>query len=187
MSILRDVTMINILSYVLLLHFIFSLMLCLQAMRDVMAATPPNCKCVGLSGSCTTQVCWQEAPDFSVVGGSIKKLFDSACLVTWNQYLGTNSNWVSSMCPLITDRVLIYGSQSPNWCIPDPTVGSTGVVGRQCDPNSSGPNQCSSLCCNHGYVQTQIAQDTDCNCKFVYCCSIQCSKCHTVTTAYVCL
>ena len=156
-------------------------------MKDVVAATPPKCKCVGLSGSCTTQVCWQEAPEFSIVSSSIKRLFDSACVVSWNQYLGTNFNWLSNVCPIITNRVLIYGGQSPNWCYADTSVGSLGVTGRQCDPNSSGSNRCSSLCCDHGYIQTQVTQDADCNCKFVYCCSVQCSKCHTVKTTYVCL
>lgn len=155
------------------------------AMKDIMASTPPNCKCMGFSGSCTTQVCWQEAPEFSVVGSSIKKLYNSALRVTWNSYLGTNTNWIAGGQP-VSDKTLIYGSDSPNWCEPDPSVGSTGVLGRRCDLNSNGPNQCSNLCCDHGYEQTQLVQDTDCNCKFVYCCNIQCSKCHTVTTTYTC-
>lgn len=160
----------------------------INAVRDLMASTvtPPKCKCIGVSGSCTTQVCWQEAPDFSVVGSSIKKLFDSALQVIWNQQSGTNSNWISPGGSIVTDKTLIYGNQSPNWCYPDPTLNFLGVTGRQCDPNSSGSNSCKDLCCDHGYVQTQIT-NSDCNCKFVYCCSIQCLKCHTVITTYVCL
>lgn len=41
-----------------------------------------ECKCHGMSGSCTVKTCWMRLPPFRVIGDSLKDRFDGASRVT---------------------------------------------------------------------------------------------------------
>lgn len=51
-----------------------------------------ECKCHGMSGSCTVKTCWMRLPPFRVIGDNIKDRFDGASRVmVSNSLRGSNS------------------------------------------------------------------------------------------------
>ena len=76
-----------------------------------------------------------------------------------------------------TKSELLYTEDSPSFCQGDDTLGTPGVSGRICSKNSSDINSCRLLCCGRGYHQFFERETTNCQCKFKYCCFVQCKKC----------
>lgn len=50
-----------------------------------------ECKCHGMSGSCTVKTCWMRLPSFRVVGDNLKDRFDGASRVMVSNSLRANS------------------------------------------------------------------------------------------------
>lgn len=53
-----------------------------------------ECKCHGMSGSCTVKTCWMRLPTFRVVGDNLKDRFDGATRVMVSNSLRGNSDYV---------------------------------------------------------------------------------------------
>jgi hypothetical protein len=71
----------------------------------------------------------------------------------------------------------IFYNSSPNYCEANLTLGSFGTIGRACNRSSRAIDGCDLLCCNRGY-QSQIVTVRDkCNCRFQWCCYVQCQNC----------
>lgn len=52
-----------------------------------------ECKCHGMSGSCTVKTCWMRLPNFRLVGDNLKDRFDGASRVmVSNSAHGTSEN-----------------------------------------------------------------------------------------------
>jgi wingless-type MMTV integration site family protein 1 len=55
-----------------------------------------ECKCHGMSGSCTVKTCWMRLPNFRTVGDNLKDRFDGASRVqVTNSLRNTNENAIS--------------------------------------------------------------------------------------------
>lgn len=145
----------------------------------------PECICHGISGSCTFKHCYNELPEFEVFSEQLKALYDEACEVTPNGH--TSNAFISECNRAYTNEDLIY-RHTYDWCIPHPSVGSVGVVGRECDPNSSGPNSCQNLCrdCNRVPEEHTETVVHKCDCSFYFCCRIHCETCIDRRTYYTC-
>lgn len=50
-----------------------------------------ECKCHGMSGSCSVKTCWMRLPNFRVIGDALKDRFDQATRVQVNNGM-KNSN-----------------------------------------------------------------------------------------------
>lgn len=50
-----------------------------------------ECKCHGMSGSCTVKTCWMRLPNFRVVGDNLKDRFDGATRIMVSNSLRGNS------------------------------------------------------------------------------------------------
>lgn len=50
-------------------------------LQHVQAEMRQECKCHGMSGSCTVKTCWMRLPNFRVVGDNLKERFDGASRV----------------------------------------------------------------------------------------------------------
>ena len=85
-----------------------------------------------------------------------------------------------------TPKDLIYYEQSPSFCEADRTTGSVGTRGRECNITSAGVDGCQLMCCGRGYDFKTISEEKSCNCKFVWCCRVQCEKCTQIRTVYTC-
>lgn len=51
-----------------------------------------ECKCHGMSGSCTVKTCWMRLPNFRAVGDNLKDRFDGSSRVMVSNSLRASSN-----------------------------------------------------------------------------------------------
>lgn len=116
-----------------------------------------DCKCHGVSGSCTMKTCWHSLPHFREVGKALMRKYRKArgvaaalVPVAVNQ---RTSGKRSSRRPRLRLRLarsasaldeepkiteLVYLEQSPNYCDRDFGTGSLGTYGRSCNRTSVG-------------------------------------------------
>uniref|UniRef100_A0A670K8T8 Protein Wnt n=1 Tax=Podarcis muralis TaxID=64176 RepID=A0A670K8T8_PODMU len=130
-----------------------------------------RCKCHGPSGSCQFRTCWLAAPDFRRVGSHLRERMDHAILLRPH-----NSN----------SGHLIFYEPSPDFCEPDPSLGSPGTHGRPCTKGSVRPDSCSSLCCGRGHNVLQEVHAQRCHCRFHWCCHVECEECPATEWVNVC-
>ncbi|XP_077298468.1 protein Wnt-6-like [Arctopsyche grandis] len=136
----------------------------------------PECKCHGLSGSCTLKTCWLKMPTFREVGNKLKDEFDGATKVI-------SSNDGKSFMPeersiKPPNRAnLVYTENSPDFCEANLKIGSLGTQGRHCNATSQGVDGCNLLCCNRGFSQKTVNESVNCRCRFKWCCDVTCDTC----------
>lgn len=164
-----------------------------------------ECKCHGLSGSCTLRTCWRKLPLFRDVATRLKEKFDGAakvipgvvisfsrkvfhsidtekfcCLFVWDTYSGNDGKTiipeVASIKPPSRED-LIYSEESPDYCYPDRVTGSLGTTGRVCNSTSPGVEGCELLCCGRGYDTRTTKTRVNCHCRFKWCCEVTCKVC----------
>lgn len=175
-----------------------------------------RCKCHGMSGSCELKTCWKVAPDFRVVGKTLKDRFRNAVLVAQsNLGSGTTLTRVRGSRRRRPDRQrqrkhrggssggggtgggrkkrprdltkqLFYYQKSPNFCERDLSADIPGTAGRRCNKTSSGGDGCSNLCCGRGYNVVRQRRVERCKCKFHWCCFVQCQNCTVEEWITVC-
>ncbi|XP_071502659.1 protein Wnt-6-like [Diadema antillarum] len=139
-----------------------------------------ECKCHGLSGSCTLQTCWKKMPTFSNVGLRLKRAFDNAVKVT-----GGNSG--ESLIPEPLPEDLVFSSESHDFCNPDRRFGSLGTEGRRCNSSSHDVvGSCDIMCCGRGYREVVVERRENCACRFHWCCVVNCDVCRVVQTIQTC-
>ncbi|RWS22994.1 protein Wnt-4-like protein [Leptotrombidium deliense] len=81
---------------------------------------------------------------------------------------------------------LVFLDDSPDYCQTNDSVGILGTKYRQCNASSYGMDGCRLLCCGRGY-QTIVRQvEEKCNCKFVWCCKVNCQKCNAQKEEHYC-
>ncbi|KAG5675873.1 hypothetical protein PVAND_005741 [Polypedilum vanderplanki] len=175
-----------------------------------------KCKCHGLSGSCQLKTCWKSSPDFRTVGKILKQQFRRAVLVDQSNfgngmiiYNGNNKRRKSKSAnfrPSIVqnemhnnvmlpkrrnkrnkmENSLFYFQKSPNFCERDTLSDIAGTHGRRCNRNSTGSDSCSSLCCGRGYNLVKEVTNQRCNCRFHWCCYVECQTCEVVEWISIC-
>ncbi|XP_067932538.1 protein Wnt-4-like [Watersipora subatra] len=134
------------------------------------------CKCHGVSASCAIKICWRSLAGFNEVGDALKISYDGAKEVKYNPRRDVLKP-AQKHYAKPTKQDLVYFSESPNFCDYDPSVGSLGTAGRACNRTSQGLDSCSLLCCGRGFYSQVKDVEEDCNCKFVWCCTVECDKC----------
>ncbi|XP_059148594.1 protein Wnt-7-like [Physella acuta] len=151
-----------------------------------------DCKCHGVSGSCTVKTCWTTLPPFRAIGDALRKRYKKAKLVV--PYLGGRTRRPISLFLKRSKRPhrkprrshLVYLDKSPNYCDHDESTGSLGTIGRSCNRTSKGPDGCDLMCCGRGYNTHQYVRVWQCHCKFFWCCRVDCAKCQNRTELYTC-
>lgn len=153
--------------------------------RAVYRLVKIECKCHGVSGSCSMKTCWLKLPSFREVGDYLKDKYDSAIEVRYESrqhQLKARHRRFSKP----TKEDLIYIEDSPNYCDTDAQAGLLGTTGRQCNKNSNGPDGCRIMCCGRGYYIQKSVKEEKCKCKFQWCCSVKCETCITEVETYIC-
>ena len=140
------------------------------------------CRCHGVSGSCAVKTCWEAVPKFVEVGSYLKAKYNNAVLVT---SLRKKRKHKRSKFKVPKGSV-VYVDPSPNYCYRDYKLGIPGTAGRFCNKTSTGPDRCDLLCCGKGYNTQVEREDIQCNCKFVWCCKVECSRCRRVYDKHTC-
>ncbi|KAF6213686.1 hypothetical protein GE061_011408 [Apolygus lucorum] len=86
----------------------------------------PECKCHGMSGSCTTKTCWRRVESFSKIGDRMKHRYNRALRVQMN------SPRISFDTP---ETSMVFIDESPDYCKMNATTGeasaSEGILGLQ--------------------------------------------------------
>ena len=143
------------------------------------------CKCHGVSGSCSIRICWRRLKSFRTVGTYLKDKFDGASLVKMNKKR-TKLRRIGKHQKRPTRKDLVYIEQSPDFCNEDPQHGSLGTHGRQCNQTSYGLDGCGLMCCGRGYYTLVTEVKDDCDCKFYWCCRVECKQCTQVVEKHFC-
>ncbi|XP_041348365.1 protein Wnt-7b-like [Gigantopelta aegis] len=160
-----------------------------KAVKDNMGT---DCKCHGVSGSCTTKTCWTTLPPFRKIGDALKRRYRKSKLVV--PYLGRRARTPISLILKRSKRPhrkprrshLVFLEKSPNYCDYDQKTGSMGTAGRSCNRTSLAPDGCDLMCCGRGYNTHQYTKTWQCNCKFHWCCYVNCNRCSERTEEYTC-
>lgn len=153
--------------------------------RAVYGLVKIECKCHGVSGSCSMKTCWLKLPSFREVGDLIKQKYDSAIEVKYQARMKKlRPRYRRFVKP--TKEDIIYIDDSPNYCTVNKQIGSLGTKGRQCNRNSYGPDSCNVMCCGRGYYIQKTIKEEKCKCKFQWCCSVKCETCITEVETYIC-
>ncbi|XP_023715845.1 protein Wnt-7b [Cryptotermes secundus] len=162
-----------------------------------------ECKCHGVSGSCTMKTCWKTLPAFRQIGDNLMRKYSRARAVMAVEIVSRpgrrskNLQLVLRRTPsrgqqlLEKKRVprrsdLVFLQESPNYCERDPATGSLGTVGRHCNRTSRGTDGCDLMCCGRGYNTHQFTRTWQCHCKFHWCCYVKCDTCSERTEEYTC-
>ncbi|KAL3867034.1 hypothetical protein ACJMK2_044271 [Sinanodonta woodiana] len=143
------------------------------------------CKCHGVSGSCSVKICWRKMLPFRKIGDELKEKFDGASLVKYNQKKQKLKS-ISRLMKKPTKKDLVYLENSPDYCEYNPNKGSLGTKGRECNKTSYGLDGCNLMCCGRGYYTIVKEVEEDCDCKFFWCCRVECKKCKHVTEMHFC-
>lgn len=165
------------------------LFLCLQVLEKNMQL---ECKCHGVSGSCTTKTCWTTLPKFRELGYILKEKYAHAVHVEPVKASRNKRPKFLKIKKLYSyrkpmDTELVYIDKSPNYCEADPRTGSLGTQGRVCNKTMMQHiSGCDLMCCGRGYNTHQYSRVWQCNCKFLWCCYVKCNTCSERTEVYTC-
>ncbi|XP_031712922.1 protein Wnt-2 [Anarrhichthys ocellatus] len=77
-----------------------------------------ECKCHGVSGSCSVRTCWLAMADFRRTGDHLRKRYNGAVQVAVNQY-GTGFTAAHAHFKRPSKNDLVYSEDSPDYCIRD--------------------------------------------------------------------
>ncbi|KAK0040959.1 protein Wnt-2b-A [Biomphalaria pfeifferi] len=144
-----------------------------------------ECKCHGVSGSCTIRTCWLAMQEFRLVGSHLKTRYNGATLVMMKQN-GASLIVANKNHKKPTRSDLVYLESSPDYCLENPEVGSLGTEGRTCNKSSLGTDGCDIMCCGRGYHTRVVKQQYKCECKFHWCCIVQCKDCQQWVELHTC-
>lgn len=147
-----------------------------------------KCRCHGISASCLVRTCYLAAPKFENITADLKEMYESSCYVYSNQLHGNRHLYISNCTKAPPrDNELVYFQASVNFCVKNIRSGSLGVSGRKCSLTSTGADNCQDLCCGRGYRTHVVEEIVDCECRFVWCCRIECKKCRERKTFHTCI
>ncbi|XP_056010316.1 protein Wnt-1-like [Ostrea edulis] len=163
-----------------------------------------ECKCHGMSGSCTIKTCWMRLPFFRDVGNGLKDRFDGASQVIsgneGSRKLGNRPNSGRKkkryksfqFAPVNPNhkkpgrRDLVYFESSSSYCEKDASTDFPGTYGRECNATSIGIDGCDLLCCGRGYVSKMYTVRERCSCIFQWCCVVKCEICTRMRVLHTC-
>ncbi|CAG5134606.1 unnamed protein product, partial [Candidula unifasciata] len=144
-----------------------------------------ECKCHGVSGSCTIRTCWLAMQEFRSVSAHLKTRYNGATQMMMKQN-GVSLIVANRNHKKPTRSDLVYIEASPDYCVENPEVGSLGTEGRTCDKSSMGTDGCDIMCCGRGYHTRVVKQQYKCECKFHWCCYVNCKDCQQWVELHTC-
>lgn len=146
-----------------------------------------QCRCHGVSGSCEFKTCWLQMPKFSEVAEMLKKRYDHfAVQVTKRARKRLRRKERSERQNPIRGNEMVYVMRSPSYCERNDASGILGTSGRECKHSSYNSDSCDLLCCGRGYNTRLERRMTQCHCKFVWCCQVNCKECIEDVQVHTC-
>ena len=83
--------------------------------------------------------------------------------------------------------VLTYFEKSEDFCVKDLDKGIMGTRGRTCNSTSNGVDSCKTMCCGRKSQKNVVTKMGKCNCRFVWCCNVECDTCMKKEVVETCL
>ena len=145
-----------------------------------------KCACRGQTGNCQVRTCYKSLTTFAKVAGEIKKRYDEAVKVTINT-TGTEGNKlapVDNIDEVVTTDELIYAENSAEPC--KNLKSGYAINGRWCTLDKTSERYCKRYCCEGKYKKKKTWVESKCNCKFKWCCKIECDTCNSYVDGYSC-
>ncbi|XP_067374821.1 protein Wnt-8a-like [Channa argus] len=150
------------------------------------------CRCHGMSESCSIQTCWTQLSNFREIGNYLKiKHSQAQKLDTDNRRMRAGA--IAEALGSIAQTELIYLEDSPDYCRSNVSLGLYGTEGRECMQHGEGLTQrekrsCRRLCheCGLRVEEKRTEVVSSCNCKFHWCCKVDCEDCSQVIIKHVC-
>jgi wingless-type MMTV integration site family protein 11 len=145
-----------------------------------------TCKCHGVSGSCSIRTCWRALLDARQIGATVMKSYIVAVEVTAagrRRQQSAAGDRRQLMPAAHTGRTnftvddLIFYTQSPDYCVPEVSLGSVGTKDRMCLKDNPGSGGCQSMCCGRGFWTQTTQVQHRCDCKYYWCCYVKCKTC----------
>ncbi|KAJ2944986.1 hypothetical protein O0L34_g1883 [Tuta absoluta] len=152
--------------------------------RAVIKKSRVTCKCHGVSGSCSLITCWQQLASIREIGDYLRDKYEGATEVEVSRRGKLRLGDPRYSLPTAQD--LVYLEESPNYCIKNESLGSPGTTGRECNRTSAGMDGCSLMCCGRGYNTKRVTIKERCDCKFHWCCKVECNTCVKTLEVYTC-
>ncbi|VUZ50082.1 unnamed protein product [Hymenolepis diminuta] len=153
-----------------------------------------RCKCQGVSGSCAHKICFRQLLriDSSQLQDIILQRYMMARYVSvdyGNLLIAKEYEYGSYTPRVIHYSELAFTEHSPDFCEPDPHLGSVGTKGRFCSTNGTEraqSNHCQNMCCGRGHITFEETKFTNCNCRITKDFRVICDKCPQVITRNIC-
>ncbi|XP_059611047.1 protein Wnt-8a [Phlebotomus argentipes] len=152
----------------------------------VQRALKHECRCSGLTNSCSLEICWMFLGNFSEIAADLRKMYDQGVKVS-----SDNTGRVKRH---IKRGSLVFLEKSPDYCMKNVIQGWQGMRGRQCsrrkDAGSSLQERrsCRKLCraCGLKVKKERVIKESPCKCKFFWCCDVQCDTCSERVNEFYC-
>ncbi|XP_039267863.1 protein Wnt-2b-A-like isoform X2 [Styela clava] len=143
-----------------------------------------TCRCHGLTGTCTQNICWRSLPPMRKVGHELFQRYSTAVRVRIKKSRVQAAS--KSSRSKLSSRNLVYLKKAPSFCTKNLKKGSFGTIGRWCNATSTNSEGCSHMCCNRGYKTESVLKSIKCNCKFHWCCNLTCETCEEMREESYC-
>lgn len=100
-----------------------------------------------------------------------------------------NLNPIQTKSPNYSQLVFYESVPAQMFCNPHPELHIFGTKGRICNSTKSdhSSNHCRQLCCGRGFLTNYFYTTESCQCKFVWCCKVQCKKCLVLKKIETCI
>ena len=125
------------------------------------------------------KICYKALPNFKDVANKLKLRYDDAVKIGVGNNNGAQKDAIVSK-PL--NNELIYSDNSVDKC----GLTDLYVSNRVCSLDPNAENNCKNVCCRGRYKKKSILVLASCNCKFKWCCQVECDECDLKREIYVC-
>lgn len=152
----------------------------------------------------------------SRTSGQTTSLLDNNMSLSLNDHHQGPVSLTSSSLDRFTPNDLIYLFKGPNYCDPQSQIGHPGIQGRVCNIEKTSywksslsgyleeitPHMnnelrqegsigavgvCGEVCCHRGYKSELVLKVNQCNCRFIFCCRVECESCLSQQLNHQCL
>nr|UTS77845.1 Wnt11 [Nilaparvata lugens] len=157
-----------------------------------------QCKCHGVSGSCSVKTCWRAlAPSLGELQSRLLQLYATAVDAGRHTIGSGGGKWEADKWHIsgggkleadkrLKDELLVYLTKSPDHCYLDEKQGSVGTTGRTCNATATGHFGCESMCCGRGHTSHVEESQQRCHCRYHWCCYVKCKTCTIKLSKHIC-
>lgn len=119
---------------------------------------------------------WMVLAPFEVVSSKLKEKYHKALQVS---FINNRLQQLNSVLPI--KQNLVYLDDSPGYYARNDSLGINGMLGRSCRRDVSDDNcELFTAICNFSGlnpITVERYKQVKCNCKFTWCCSVECETC----------